>query len=429
MVTLSACASYPDRTRSALDDFRRGQLETSQEAFADEEFTGSAFLSGAEAGTVALAAGDWDAAVAQFQAAVEAARDVEVRGALGVTNLTEGLASWAVNDTTRAYPGEGFERVYLHACLALAYLAQGQLDDVYVEARLANDLLEGEEELYEKEYAAGGLGHFVSAVAYELLGEPDQAYIDYQRMAEKGVGLGVAGPALLRLGERLNRDNDLSTWRERFGTAVDRPADAASVILIGGVGLAPVKVEGSLVIPGQSGLVTVAVPAYEQRAQAVWDLELSERESGAEVLAEVLERVDEIGPNNLQDRLLWAATKSTARGLLKRELTRKLEDDHGGAGRLIGDMFALISERADLRSWTTLPASWQAARLWVEPGEVDLVLQAVGGESVALGRYALEPGETMLVLARSVDAGLHAHAVGGAPLAAPSSPAPRLEQP
>src|SRR6185436_288146 len=101
-----------------------------------------------------------------------------------------------------------FERVYVHCGLAMCYLAAGKLDDVYVEARLANQLLESEEELYETQYAAGGWGHLLSAVTYELIGDRDDAYIDYQRMVEKDVGTALAGRALVRLAKQLGRSDE-----------------------------------------------------------------------------------------------------------------------------------------------------------------------------------------------------------------------------
>ena len=424
---LGGCASYVSRTAGALNDFQVGRLASSQEAFSDVDRTESEFLSGAEAGTVALAAGDWEAAIALFERAAKASQDLEERGAVGADKLSEGVGSWVLNDTAKTYYGEGFERVYVHASMALAYLAQGRLNDVYVEARLANELLESEEELYDKEYAAGGLGHFVSAIAYELLGELDQAYIDYARMAEKGVGTGVAGPALLRLAKLLGRDDDMPRWRERFGDPLELPPDAASVVLIAGVGLAPFKVESSLVIPGHSGVVSVAVPGYAHRPQPVTELLLFDSATGSSVLTDVLERVDEIAPANLEDRLLWTAAKSITRGLAKRELTRTLEDEAGVTGRLVGDLFSVVSERADLRSWTTLPASWQAARMWVPPGEVAPIVEAVGGQRIELGRFVLEPGETMIILARNVGTNLYVHAIGGAPVVPTSASTPMMD--
>jgi hypothetical protein len=84
---------------------------------------------------------------------------------------------------------------------------------------------------------------------------------------------------------------------------------------------------------------------------------------------------------------------------------------------VIGDAFGLITERADLRAWQTLPAEWHAARLFVPPGTSDLRLEALGGEAVALGAFDLEPGETLLIFARSLEERLYAHVIGGTPVA------------
>ncbi|MEW6072264.1 MAG: hypothetical protein AB1726_06650 [Planctomycetota bacterium] len=427
----SGCASYTARTAGALHDFQRGHLAAAQAAYGDTELGGSEFLAGAEAGMVALAAGDWDGAQASLERAAAAAADIEERALLGPERFGELLGSWVLNDTMRAYQGEGFERVYVHAGLAMAYLARGRLDDVYVEARRANQLLEAEEKLYETSYHAGGLGHFVSALAYELLGDWDDATIDYQRMVEKGVGEELAGRALVRLAGRLGRADELALWVERFGPDLELPAGAASVVVLAGVGLAPFKVEGSLVVPTPDGLIPFAVPIYERRPQPVAALELVETTSGVGVRTEVLESVADVAVENLEDRVAWMAAKSVARGILKRELTKEAQKKHGLAGRIAGDLFAAISERADLRAWLTLPDSWQAARLFVPPGACTYILEARGGSSRPLGTFELEPGETLVVLARSVGTDLYAHVIGGRPVeplpAAPAAEGAALE--
>ena len=414
----SGCASYTERTRTGLRAFQRGQLEKAREFFSDPDNTGSPFLSGAEAGCVALTLGDWDLAVEHLQAAVAEVAELEDRTLLTPDAAAEELTSWVLNDTSRAYLGEGFERVYLHGMLAMAYLARGDRNAVYVEKRRANALLEQEEKLYEKSYAAGGLGHFVSALAYELDGEPDQAYIDYRRMEEKGVGLQLAGRALVRLATQLRYTDEVGTWVERYGEDLEHPENAASVVVIAGVGLAPFKVQSSLTIPTGEGLWRMAVPGYSERPQPVGGvrLVLGANES---VRTDVIEDVGHVAIENLEDRLAWTAARSAVRGFAKRELTDHLEEEHGLGGRLLGDIFTLVTEQADLRCWTTLPDTWQAARLFVPPGIHGLKLEAVGGERVTLGTFELEPGETMIVLARTVGTDLYAHAVGGRLVSAP----------
>jgi hypothetical protein len=417
----NGCASYTERTAGALHDFQGGHFDAALERYANPDEVGSEFLSGAEAGTVALTAGRWEDALHHFGRAVAAARDVEGRALVGPEELGETLTSWALNDAAQAYEGEGFERVYVHTGLAMAYLALGKVDDVYVEARLANRLLESEEELYETRYEAGGWGHLLSAVTYELIGKPDEAYIDYERMAEKGVGTELAGRALVRLARQLGRDEERARLETEHGPDVELPAGAASVVVLAAVGMGPFKAEASINLPSPDGLIRMAVPGYVERPQPVSALRLCEAQGGTTVRTDVVERVTQIAKENLEDRLLWIGAKSIARGLLKRELTKQLEDEYDWGGRLAGDLFLLFTERADLRAWLTLPDSYQACRMFVPPGTRSLTLEALGGDSVELGSFELEPGETMVVFARTLGPRLYAHVIGGQPVEAVAS--------
>ena len=418
LLLLGSCATYPERAAGALDAFQGGHFDQALAEFGDPGMVDSEFLVGAEAGTVALTAGDWEAARRSFHRAEAAVKGIEDRALVSASSLGESLASWVLNDTSLPYEGEGFERVYVHCGLAMAYLAVNRTDDVFVQVRRANKLLETEEELYEAEYGSGGLGHFISAVTYELLGEPDDAYIDYRRMVEKGVGTELAGRALVRLANQMNWREDAERWEERFGPDLQRPEGAASIVVIGGVGLGPVKEETKIFVPTQDGVIPFAAPHYVRRPQRVDGLVLR-LGTGEGVRTDLLEDVSTIAVENLEDRVTWMAAKSVARGVGKRQLTKKLEKEFDIAGRIAGDLFALATERADLRSWLTLPDSWQGARMFVPPGRHRLSLEASGGETVPLGTYELEPGEMMLVYGRALGSRLYAHSIGGLLVEAP----------
>jgi hypothetical protein len=155
------------------------------------------------------------------------------------------------------------------------------------------------------------------------------------------------------------------------------------------------------------------VPSYVARGQVVSGVRLVEQVSGTTVLTDVVEHVTRIAKENLEDRIGWVAAKSIARGLLKRELTKVLEDEYDLGGRIAGDLFLLFSERADLRAWLTLPDSYQACRMFVPPGVRRFRLEALGGEPLELGTFELDPGETMLVFTRTLGTRLHAHVIGG----------------
>lgn len=372
---------------------------------------GSEFLSGAEAGTVALTAGDWELARSYFARAAEAAEDLERRALAGPEALGEALASWALNDTQRTYQGEGFERVYVHCGLALTYLAQGLLEDVLVEARLANQLLEAEEKLYDQDYRAGGFGHLISGLAYELREQPGEAFLDYQRMLAKGVGESFAVAQLRRLANDLGREGELEKLSETYGEWQRPEPLQARIVVLAGVGLAPFKFESGLVLPSRKGIIKIVAPSYRFRAQPIRALHVSASGLGAQTT--LIEDVGRVAKVNLSDRLLWSVGKSTARTFLKRELSQNLEDKYGGAGALVGGLFTLISERADLRSWLTLPDTWQAATLELPAGIHQVELGAIGGQSLDLGTFELEPGELMVVIARSLGTSVYAYPIGG----------------
>ncbi len=410
---MAACASYPQRTAEAAQAFQSGRVDRAIELYGDPDTTDCAFLGGAELGTVLLANGEWERAAKALHQAADAARSFEDRSLVSPDALGEGLTSWVLNESMQAYEGEGYERVMLHAMLAMTYLARGLLQDVGVEVKRANALLENEEKLYNKSYAAGGLGHYLSALAYELDGELDQAYIDYKRLHDKQLASDLARRALARIASRLQYRDDLDRWTKDLPVESLPGPQAASVVVIAGIGMGPFKQDHTLTIPTTSGLLQWSVPSYVARPQTVTSLLLRATDSQSSVRTDVLENVAKVAKENLDDRLGWLAAKSAVRGIMKRQLTKQLADDHGLAGQVIGDLFTFISERADLRSWQTLPDSWQACRMFLEPGEHEFVLESGAGEDAYLGRFQLDAGETMIVIARSLGPRLFAHPLGG----------------
>ncbi len=407
----ASCASYNERTVDALRAFENGRFEEAWQTYGEDNVTRSEFLAGAEAGMACFVAGEWPLAIDYFERAGEAVSEIEEAALIAPEKAAAGLLSWAVNDSFRAYHGEGFERVMLHAVRGLAYLATGSVEGAMVEVRLADDLLTGEEELYEREYRAGGLGHLVSAIGYELMGRLDEAFIDYRRMEDKGLGGALVGRALVRLAHQLNRVDELPRLEERYGAYLAPPDDAARVIVIAGVGLGPFKEESRLDVPTRDGVLSWTVPSIVAHHQLVPNLVLEV--AGNPIETVVVENVARVAKENLDDRLAWLATKSAVRAVIKREMTQKLQKEHGGIGRLAGDLFAIVTERADLRAWTTLPDTWQACRAFVAPGTHEIVLRARGGEVHRLGTFDLQAGETVFVFARALQTRLYAHTIGG----------------
>lgn len=414
LAVFASCVSYPERTAVAFADYERGQFEVAEKLYADPKTTDSDFLRGAEAGMSALSGGRFAQAQQHFEIASKAVEQVERAALVSPESLGETLLSWAVNDTFTNYEGEGYERALLHSSRAIAHLMLGDLEGARVEVRQANALLESEEKLYKKEYQAGGLGHFLSAVTYELAGRPDDAYIDYKRLEKKQLGQALFAPALARLAAELDDEQGLEQWQQRYGVSPKSTEGLANIVVIAGVGLGPYKEETRLTIPLPEGVAQWVVPRFERRPQPIEHVQLSVEGIETPVQTVALENIGTVAKENLDDRLAWLATKSAVRAMLKYELTRQLADDHGTAGLIAGILFTVISERADLRCWQTLPDSWQAARLFLPPGTQRISVRA-GSRSEDLGTFELVPGETMFVFVRTLGERLHVYHVGGRP--------------
>lgn len=409
---LGGCASYTDRTAEAYQAFRSGRFERAAELYSDADRTDSEFLAGAESGTVALAAGDWAGAREAFERAAERVREHEERALVSAESAAEQLGGFLLNESQLPYVGEGYERVLLHASLALTYLADGDVEGLRVETRRSNRLLESEEALYETEYGAGGLAHFLSALGYELYDELDDALIDYRRMVEKGTGGELAARAALRVAERLGRIDEFPELVERFGEPAPLPEGTASIVLIAGLGSAPVKEESSLTVPTPWGIARFAVPSFENTGPAPASLTLRLPHAGLAVDSSAVEDVDRVMRENLDDRLAWLGARTAARAAARMVARKQVDDQVGIVGALAVDVFTLVAERADLRGWTTLPAAFHAARAFV-PAGVHAVEVSGGGDFVDLGEFELEPGETLIVLAREVGPRLYAYPIGG----------------
>jgi hypothetical protein len=409
-----SCATYVDKTAGAMGAFRNGQFDRAESLFADQGRTGSAFLSGAEAGLVSLTAGDFEGAVEHLTEAAAFAEELEDASLVDPESLVESLASWTLSEGSKEYLGEGYERVMVHACLGLAYLAQGKVEDLLVEIRRSNDLLAAEESLYETKYQAGGFGHYLSAIGYELRGEYDEAYIDYLSMYDKGLGKALVGPSLVRLSQQMHRSEDIGRFATEFGEVAEIPSDSAKIILLAGVGLGPMKRETRLDVPTSNGIFSWAVPSFAPQGDFGTNLEIRTDDIAASSV--IVEDVAAVARQNLDDRIAMLSVKSAVRGALKFKLTRELEKKHGSAGFFAGQLFSLATERADLRSWLTLPSTWQAARLYPQPGITTIRLRAIGGESIELGTFDMAPGETIFVLARSLGPRLYTHVLGGTPV-------------
>lgn len=348
------------------------------------------------------------------------ARAEERMDALYTKSVTRAAGAMVTNDNTLPYEGEDFEKVMLNVVAALNYVQLGEPDEALVEIRKVSHKLTLLNERYEKQsrYKDDAFARYLGGILFEARGELNDAlvsyrkayevYQDYRKQYRTPAPPGLVGD-ILRVAEALGAQEVLDDFRQRFTDVSWTPyaelRRRAELIIVSYNGLAPVK-EDDLVavpLPDRSGVYpfSVAFPKFVPRPTDLAFAEvhlLADGRSVASRRTSVVEDVTAIGRKNLEDRIGRIAGKAFARATAKYAAARTLQTQarksDNVAAEILTDLgtkiYGLVSERADTRSWRTLPGEFQLARLEVPPGRYTAVLEYYSGGGALVTRRTVE---------------------------------------
>ncbi len=331
---------------------------------------------------------------------------------LYAASVSENALSFVVNDATVSYAGDPYEQVLVHVYMALNYLELGEPDDARVEVLQANVKLR---EIAEKDPAGKITGdafsRYLAGLVYDDSREWSDAMISYrqayQTYKQYDASYGLAVPDmlkhdLLRLATQQGLTEEAAQYSREFGIAPaqrdhDRTAESGELIFVLSNGLAPIKREHAVhAATANTGvLVRIAVPYYESRANNVVSARIST--SGKEADTEPMENIDAIARATLDAHMPAIIARGIAREGIKIAATNAAFASAGNnndAVNLLGgvavQVAALTTERADTRSWLTLPANIQLARLRLPTGSYTIKVELLGAnrETVATTEYA-----------------------------------------
>jgi hypothetical protein len=408
LLALSGCASYSDsfsviesdmatqRFGAALDTLeRQGHPKRDQVLY----LLNKAMLERMN--------GDYAASNRTFEAA-KASMD-ELYG----VSIREQALSFAINDATRSYTGETYEQVLVHLYTALNYLQLGDLVDARVEALQVDERLrEIAQKIPESRYTEDALARYLTGMIYEEMGERSdamisyrQAYEAYRRYREK-YGVTVPGylkQDLLRLSQQLGLSQEMRQYQKEFQIehwmSAEELAQKGELVFILNDGLAPIKREqaANVVDPASGHIVRIALPYFETRFTPVSGARVAAGDVSAP--AELAEDISAIAVKDLEARIPAITARAVARAVVKaqmakaaRESARQQNQNNAGAAvaALAVEIAGLVTERADTRSWLTLPSRVYLARVPLPPGTYTVKVDLLGdyGQIVAAQEYA-----------------------------------------
>jgi hypothetical protein len=291
------------------------------------------------------------------------------------TSLADEAGTLFTSDNIKHYQGEDFEKVLIHAYLAINFTMMNAFEDAMVEARRVNSMLYRMKTEGKRNYKLSSFARYLSAMLYEATGEFEDARIDYQKMTE----ILQDFPPLERDLERVRRG------KKRYGDG------QGEIIVIYQNGISPIK------RPNPS---FHSVPIFVPRANPVTSAEV-EIPGVGKTPTVMIEDVEANAIQNLNEKYAAIVAKKIA-GVVAKEVvadqvSKATKNEFWG---FLTRVFFYASDQADIRSWNLLPRDFQIARLVVPAGDHDVIVRPIGSGQERRTRATVKPGKMVFLTLR-----------------------------
>lgn len=310
---------------------------------------------------------------------------MELSDSLGGAQAFSKTAAVVSNDNYIPYQGEQFERLLMQIFQILNYLGLEEYQEALVEVRRLHNRFGDFFHDGNKDYLRNAFATYLSGLIWESNGKLNDAYIDYKKTYRINGSFSELEQDLLRGSKLLGFLSEHQRWKRLFKSSYEsHPKDHGEVILIVEAGRMPEKRSTEQ----RHSLQVIPVPYYPS---------LREEPNQITLAVEHVSSRESRTPNNERHQTIplyhvdMAAAKTLdgqMPGIIARGLAR-LAVKEGGAvatgkkvdkdlGIFLG-FILLATNRADLRSWLTLPRSLQVAKFSLPAGTYTLTLKWPGG--------------------------------------------------
>jgi hypothetical protein len=309
--------------------------------------------------------------------------------------------SLALNEEMTQYKGDTFEKIFINAYLAMNFLSEGSLDEALVEARRINEKYLKYRADEKKAYELNFFSKYLSAMIWEASGNYDDAYIAYSDSYKIDPEIGILKEDLIRSAKLARRTEVYNQWKHKFGASLEKTEwydrNKGEIIIIFQQGWGPRKAPSydEYRLP-----MLLPVNSKTRTARLYINNETYETRLVYDVQAAAIQTLREDQGILLGKRLAGIATKAV------------LADQVRQQNQTLGDLTWLVlnlTDRADVRQWSTLPQTIQTVRVYLPPGTYQLSLeglQAFGqpaGEVQTFNDVQVKAGQKKFLVWRSLN--------------------------
>jgi len=371
---LVGCASYQSKVKDFRNDLREGKPEAAAENVKEKAWKNGddqvVYL--LEYATAEQLAKNYDESTKAYLRAEDL---TDIKDYHSISRITGSLL---LNQGMVQYKGDNFEKVLINAELAVDYLMMHRLDDAMVEARKLNDKLYKFKFEGKKNYEQNPFAFYLQALIEEEEKDVDSAYIDFKKVYDLNPRVPYLEEDLIRAAIASQRPDEAAGWKRKFpGVKPANLNELGEIVLIYQQGWGPQK-RPNPAFPR----VPKLYPLFSSSTRARLEVENGPMEFTQEVMSvtnTAIKTLDEDYAGLIGMRAAGIATKAVVADQIRQK------NELLGLAAWIGMNAA---DQADLRQWTSLPSTFQVAKIRLKPGTYRVHAVGLMPNGVATGEQS-----------------------------------------
>lgn len=328
---------------------------------------------------------------------------------LQVKSITQGLGTLIINDNTQPYRAPVFEQALTYFYRAMDYLYLSDHQSAVVEARKAVFFLDNVREKKEKGFNDDPFVQYFASMLFE-----DSSSLSSARIA------------------RANAKNAYEkdkAWSNAKAPDFPLPSnwrDMGEVVVFHYNGKVPYRISNSIIfawndvwfaVNGNGDLngvgddvisavyagafgrsITISFPALQDNPYIITASSVSVPD-GEPIKTQLVSDIAQNAKASLKEQLAGDYTRTIIRAVTKyilsvqaKHAATKIANDET-VGEVVGAIFSVfsnITEKADTRSWFTLPAEIRMADMFLEPGSYDITMKFYDNRNQTIDEHVFE---------------------------------------
>jgi hypothetical protein len=325
--------------------------------------------------------------------------------------------SLLLNEEMMQYRGEDYEKLLINVMGTINYTLLNNRESALVEVRRLNEKMEAFRQAKNIQFEQNTLVMYLSALLWESDKNWDSAYIDFERSYKRDNTIPYLQEDLVRAALRAGRDEEAQKWQKKFGIKPKpqwRDKNRGELVLIYQQGWGPRKSERPRVaVAAGSGFISPGFPELRPVSTMTQKARLEVFPANGKNVSpihleesQMIYNLEAVAIKTLEEAYGPLIAKRIAAYVARAQVAHQLNKKNEGLGSLL-NLVAQVADRADLRQWSTLPATFQVAKVSLPAGRYRVRTSGLtmsggdSGEGSPEQEVEIKPGQKSFINWRS----------------------------